>query len=554
MENTTSAGGGFLLGMPDAICAPERFSDEQQLIAQTAERFAQEEIAPACDAIESQDFEVIRRLLGRTGELGLSGVEVPEEYGGAGMDLTTASLVADHLAVQGSFSVTFGAHSGIGTLPLVHFGNAEQKARYLPKLAAGTWIAAYALSEAESGSDALAMRTTATAASDGSGYTLNGEKMWISNAGIADLFTVFAKLDGKVTAFLVEAKTPGLATGAEEHKMGIWGSSTRALLLRDAKVGEGNLLGQPGEGAHIAFQILNVGRIKLGAACIGGARNLIRQTIAYAKQRHAFGQAIASYGLVEQHFATMAIALYAAESAVYRTTGLMDTAASLEEHAAECAMVKITASEMMDRVADLAVQVHGGNGFVRGNPAERAYRDARVNRIFEGTNEINRLLASGVLLRRAQQGRLALMPAIQELQQSLLSPSAAAPAPLLERARQIVLLAIGAAARRHGEALAQEQETLAGLTDMAAGLYAMQSAWLRQPEGILTQAVLCEQMDELELAAHRLLAALCAGDELRTNLAWLRRLAKRDATDIVGLRRRIARALIAAGGYSPSLA
>src|SRR6185437_1165102 len=534
--NNASAGGAFLLGMPSDSLAPERFSDEQQLIAQTAERFAQEEIAAASEAIERQDFTVIRGLLRRAGELGLAGVEVPEEFGGAGMDLTTSALVADHLAVQGSFSVSFGAHAGIGTLPLVHFGSAEQKARYLPKLASGEWVAAYALSEAESGSDALAMRTTATAAGDGD-FALSGEKMWISNAGFADLFTVFAKLEGKVTAFLVEAATPGMATGAEEHKMGIWGSSTRALLLREARVGRGQMLGQPGEGAHIAFQILNAGRIKLGAACIGGARNLMRQTIAYAQQRHAFGRAIASYGLIEQHLATMAIELYAAECTVYRTTGLMDAAGNLEEHAAECAMVKIAASEMMDRVADLAVQIHGGNGFVRGNAAERAYRDARVNRIFEGTNEINRLLASGVLLRRAQQGRLGLMPAIQALQQAWLAPGGEAGTPLLERARQMVLLAMGSAARRHGEALAQEQEILAALTDLAMGLYAMQSAWLRDRDGLLTQAVICERMDAMETTARRLLAASSEGDELRTQLAWLRRLAKREAVDILGLRR-----------------
>ncbi|MGH9394895.1 MAG: acyl-CoA dehydrogenase family protein, partial [Terriglobales bacterium] len=332
---------------------------------------------------------------------------------------------------------------------------------------------------------------------DGRSYRLHGEKLWISNAGFADLFTVFAKLEGKVSAFLVEASTAGLSTGPEEHKMGIAGSSTRALILRDAVVPRENLLGECGDGAHIAFQILNVGRIKLGAACIGGARNLLRQTMAYAQQRHAFGRPIASYGLVEQYVATMAVELFAAESAVYRTTGLMDSAPGLDEYAVECSIVKILASEMMDCVADLAVQIHGGNGYVRGNPAERAYRDARVNRIFEGTNEINRLLASGVLLKRAQQGRLGLLAGMQRIEQGLLAP-APSPAPdALERGRQLTLLVAAAAVRRHGEALAQEQELLAGICDLTIAVYTMQSAWLRQPGGALAQVILSGRLDAM---------------------------------------------------------
>lgn len=548
MSDTVQRGVEFLLAAPVAVFSPEQFSEQQRLIAQTADRFAQDEIAPASDAIESQDFPTVRRLLRQAGELGLTGVEVPEEYGGMGLDFVASGIVADHLAVQGSFSVAFGAHAGIATLPLAHFGNDEQKRRYLPRLASSEWIGAYALSEAGSGSDALAMRAEAVPAPDGRHFLLSGEKMWISNAGFADLFTVFAKVGGKPTAFLVERGWKGVDTGAEEHKMGIHGSSTRALLLREVKVPRENVLSGVGEGAHIAFQILNVGRFKLGAACVGGARTCLRQAIAYTRQRHAFGRAIAEFGLVRDQLARMAVALFAAESAVYRTAALMDSSSHLDEYAVECSIVKVQASEMVDLVVDGAVQIHGGNGFVRGNPAERAYRDARVNRIFEGTNEINRLLLTGMALRRAQKGELPLQAAVEETIGALLGPAGALEP--LEQARRTALLLAGLAVRKYGAAVEQEQVLLAALADLMITLYVMQSVEARQPKAAATRILVSEGLDTLERVGRQVLAMVSEGDERRTQLAWLRRLLKREPEDVFGLRQQVAAHLLEAGQYT----
>ncbi|HVA64491.1 MAG TPA: acyl-CoA dehydrogenase family protein [Terriglobales bacterium] len=546
-RDPTHNGGSFLLAPPRAVFSPEAFSEQQRLTAQTAETFAQQEVAVASEAIERQDFEATRALLRQAGRLGLTGVDIPEAYGGLGLDFAASTIVADHLAVQGSFSVSFGAHVGIGTLPLVFFGSEEQKQKYLPRLATAEWVGAYALSEAGSGSDALAMRTEAKLTPGGDEYLLNGEKMWISNAGFADLFTVFATTGDRVTAFLVEAGCAGLATGPEEHKMGIHGSSTRSLLLRDVRVPRGNVLGEVGNGAHIAFQILNIGRFKLGAACIGGARNLLRQAIGYARQRHAFGQPIASFGLIQQYVARMAMGIYAGESAVYRTAGLMADERDLNEYAVECSMVKVHASEMLDAVVDQAVQIYGGNGFVSGNVAERAYRDARVNRIFEGTNEINRLLISGMLLRRAEKGSLALLPAAEQVAAEMLAPPTEQG--VCEQARKVALLVCAAAHRRHRETLAQQQEILAMIADLLVGVYVMQSVAVRQPESVLTQAVLAEQMDAVEMTARHALAAISTGDELRTQMTWLRRLLKREPANLMALHRQIAERALEAQGY-----
>lgn len=548
MEDQAKAvkGGTFLLGAPASVFSPEAFSEQQRLIAETAERFAQEEIAPAGEKIEQKDFATVRALLRRAGELGLTGVEVPEACGGLELDFAASAIVADHLAIQGSFSVAFGAHAGIATLPLVFFGNDEQKQRYLPRLASSEWIGAYALSEAGSGSDALAMRTQAER--DGAGqFVLNGEKMWISNAGFADLFTVFAKVDGKPTAFLVEAATAGVSTGAEEHKMGIHGSSTRPLLLRDARVPAANVLGGVGEGAHIAFQILNVGRFKLGAACIGGGRNCLREAIRYARERHAFGKPIAAFGLIREHIARMATGLFAAESAVYRTAGLMDSIHHLDAFAMECSIVKVQASEMLDDLVDRAVQIHGGNGFVHGNLAESAYRDARVNRIFEGTNEINRMLLTGMALRRAQKGELPLRAAVEGVIAELMGPPQTYPP--AEQARRAALLVAGLAVRRFGDAIEHEQVLLAALADLMIAVYVLQSTAVRQPEALMTQALACRLLDEVDIIARRGLAAISSGDELRTQAAWLRRLLKRDLIDAAGIEQQIAMRIIEEGRY-----
>src|ERR1700758_2282924 len=408
VPKTKISGGSFLLETrsPEEVFTPEDFSEQHHMIGQTAEEFAVNEIVPNIEKIEHKDFSITRDLLRKAGELGLSGVEIPEAYGGLEMDKVTAAVIADHIAKYAGFATTWGGHTGIGTLPLVYFGTEEQKKKYLPRLAAGEIVGAYALSEASSGSDALNCRARAVLSSDRKHYLLNGEKMWITNAGFSDLFTVFAKVDGeKFTAFLVEKTFPGFSVGAEEHKMGIRGSSTCPIILNDCKVPVENLLGEIGKGHIIAFNILNVGRFKLGAMCVGGGRVSLESAIGYAKQRKAFNKVIADFGLVREKIANMAALIYVGESLVYRTVGMMDAALSevdksgvdaiketrkaIEEYAVECSIIKVWASEMVGYVVDETLQIYGGYGFVEEDPAQRAYTEAPINRIFEGTNEIN---------------------------------------------------------------------------------------------------------------------------------------------------------------------
>src|SRR5438067_4169891 len=578
---TRISGGSFLLEerKGDEVFTPEDFTEQHLLIGQTAEEFAVNEIVPNIEKMEHKDFSATRDLLKKAGELGLSSAEIPEAYGGLEMDKVTAAVIADHIAKYAGFATTWGGHTGIGTLPIVYFGTEEQKKKYLARLGAGEIVGAYALSESTSGSDAMNCRTRAELSPDGKHYILNGEKMWITNAGFADLFTVFAKVDGeKFTAFLVEKSFPGFSIGAEEHKMGIRGSSTCPIILNDCKVPAENVLGEIGKGHVIAFNILNVGRFKLGAMCVCGARVALENSIAYAKQRKAFGKVIADFGLVREKLANMASLIYVGESLVYRTVGMMDVALNeieksgvdaaketrkaIEEYAVECSIIKVWGSEMVDYVVDETVQIYGGYGFVEEYPAERAYRDARINRIFEGTNEINRLIITGFLLKRAMSGQLALMPAIKQLMDEVLSgPSAAEEVEgLLAREQQLVasakklgLFAAGAATQKYMQQIEQQQEIMGAIADMVIEIYAMESALLRtlkiamtQGEAVatlpiaMTRVYLCQAMEKVESAARKIISAVAEGDMLRTQLAILRRLAKHDPYNTVGLRQDVA--------------
>src|SRR3954462_14913025 len=500
-------GGSFLTEErdPQDVFTPEDLSEEHRQIAKTAIDFIQNEVMAAAGEIEAKNYEVTKGLLRKAGELGLMSVDIPEAYGGLEMDKVTSALIAESISKLASFSVAFSAHVGIGTLPIVWYGTEAQKQKYLPKLASGEWIGAYALSESSSASDAMNCRTRAVLSPDGTHYVLNGEKMWITNSGFADVFTVFAKVDGeKFTAFIIERNTPGFTIGAEEHKRGIRGSSTCPLVLADCRVPVENVVGEIGKGHHIAFNILNIGRFKLGAACVGGARNGLQNAIAYAKDRKAFGKSISEFGLIQEKLAECATGVYAAESLAYRTIGMIDAALSdldanaegasreiqkrIEEYAVECSILKVWGSEMLDMVVDHVVQIYAGYGYVEEYPAERAYRDSRINRIFEGTNEINRLIITGWLMKRAMSGQLALMPAIKRIMDEVMSgPSApveiegplAAEHQLLRNAKKLTLFAAGSASQKHMQALADQQEIMGALADCIAEVYALESCILR---------------------------------------------------------------------------
>lgn len=583
-----AAGGSFLLETrsPEEVFTPEDLNEEQRQIAATAEQFARDEIAPVADAVEAKEPGVLRGLMRKAAELGFTSIDIPEAYGGMEMDKTASTLVTDHISVLASFSTAFGAQIGIGLLPLVWYGTEEQKQKYLPKLATAEWIAAYCLSESSSGSDAMNIRTRATLSADGKHYLLNGEKMWITNCGIADLYTVFAKIDGeKFSAFLVERTFPGLKVGAEEHKMGIRGSSTCPLVLTDCQVPVENLLGEAGKGHHIAFNVLNVGRYKLGVACVGGARNAMADMIRYAKERKAFGKPISEFGLIQRKIATSAARLFAAESMAYRTVGMIDAALAqsegnntretqkrIEEYAVECSILKVYGSEMISYVADELVSTMGGYGYVEEYPAERFYRDARINRIFEGTNEINRLIITGWLLKRAMSGQLPLMSAIKKLMDEVTQPPSfdqgedsgelmARDAEVLAAVKKIGLFAAGVASQRFMTALQDQQEIMADLADIISHVYALESALLRARKlaaarksssgtaAAIVGMLADEALSFADQAARRVLAACGEGDMLRTQLSILRRLAKSTPVDVVALGRVVARNCVAADRY-----
>jgi len=584
-------GGSFLTEErdPQDVFTPEDLSEEHRQIAKTAIDFTQNEVMPAAAEIEAKNFEVTRGLLRKAGELGLMAVDIPEAYGGLEMDKVTSALIAESISKLASFSVAFSAHVGIGTLPIVWYGTEEQKQKYLPKLGTGEWIGAYALSESSSASDAMNCRTRAVLSPDGRHYILNGEKMWITNSGFADLFTVFAKVDGeKFSAFLIERHTPGFSIGSEEHKLGIRGSSTCPLILADCQVPVENLLGEVGKGHHIAFNILNIGRFKLGAACVGGARNSLQDGIGYAKERKAFGKAIAEFGLIQEKLAESATGIYAGEAMVYRTIGMIDSALAdvdtgaagasreiqkrIEEYAVECSILKVWASEMLDMVVDHVLQIYAGYGYVEEYPAERAYRDSRINRIFEGTNEINRLIITGWLMKRAVAGQLPLLAAIKKLMDEVMAgPSAAAVREgplsaeyqLLANAKKLALFAAGAASQKYMMGLADQQEVMGALADCIMEVFALESCILRaekliaaKGEGAAKQAIAmtryyaAKAAQTVELSSRKVIATVAEGDMLRTQMAILRRLSKHEPADTIALGRQIAKHVLAAGRYA----
>jgi butyryl-CoA dehydrogenase len=596
LQIAVAAGGSFLLDnrATAEVFTPEDMNEEERQIAATAARFAREEILPATEAIEAKEPGVLAGLLRKAADLGFTAVDVPEEFGGLALDKVSSTLMTDHISILASFATAFGAHTGIASLPLVWYGTEEQKQRYLPKLASCEWIGSYGLSEASSGSDAMNIRTRAVLSADGSYYTLNGEKQWITNCGIASLYTVFAKIvdsqagTEKFSAFLIERNTPGLTVGAEEHKLGIHGSSTCPLVLSDCKVPAANLLGEAGKGHHIAFNVLNVGRFKLGVACVGGARHAIAHMVRYAKERHAFGKPICEFGMIQRKISASATRLFAAESMAYRMAGMMDarlaqvsvdhahtaeeTRKTVEEYAIECSILKVYGSEMLDLATDELLATMGGYGYVEEYPAERLYRDARINRIFEGTNEINRLIISGWVMKRAMKGQLPLMAAIKRVMDEVMEPPSfdaaseaddvlARETAVLAAIKKIALFAAGVASQRFMTALDQEQEVMADLADTISQIFAFESALLRarklaeaekasaKTAAAMTGLLADESMGLAEQAARRVLAACAEGDMLRTQLAILRRLARFTPGDAVGMSRIVARAAIAAERY-----
>ena len=583
-------GGSFLLEEHklENVFTPEDFNEDQQMVAKLADDFANNEIVPMIEKIEHKEWAVTRELLKKASDAGLTNADVPAEYGGSEMDKVSSALIADHIAKCGSFSVSYGAHSGIGTLPIVYFGNEEQKKKYLPRLASGELIGAYALSESTSASDAMHPRTKAVLSADKKHYLLNGEKMWITNANFADLYIIFAKIDGeKFTAFIVERNFPGFSVGAEEKKLGIRGSSTAPLILNDCQVPVENVLGEIGKGHIIAFNILNIGRFKLGAACVGGSRNILAHAIAYAKQRKAFGKVISDFGLIREKLAQMTAGIYTGEAMVYRTVGMMDEALSevqkgsadeaketrkaIEEYAVECSIIKVWASELLDMAVDETVQIFGGYGFVEEYPAERAYRDSRVNRIFEGTNEINRMIITGFLMKRAMSGQLALLPAIKKVMDEVLAgPSTeeiegtlAAERTTVANAKKIGLLVAGAASQKYMQDLVNQQEVMGAIADIIIEAFAMESAVLRTVKLVeskgekeaalaiaMTQIYIAGAIARVESSAKKVMAAVAEGDMLRTQLMILRRLVKQEPVNVIALQQQVAQRVIDANKYA----
>jgi alkylation response protein AidB-like acyl-CoA dehydrogenase len=581
-------GGSFLLESPrpEDVFTPADLNDDQKLIGQSAEEFVVKEVLPHVKNLEAKKPGLLPELVKKAGELGLLSGGIPEQYGGAGLDKVATTVLTEKLSIYGGFAVTHGAHAGIGTLPIVYFGTEEQKKKYLPKLATGEWIGAYCLSEPQAGSDAQNSLTRAELTPDGKHYILNGQKMWITNGGFADIYIVFAKIGGeKLSAFIVERTFPGIKPGNEEHKMGIHGSSTTPVFLENCKVPKENLLHEAGRGHIVAFNILNAGRFTLGASAVGGSKYVLATAAKYAKERKAFGKAIGDFGLMREKLAEMAIQLFAVESMIYRSAGNMETAMAsasndgsenagekiqntmkvLEEYAIESSIAKVYGSEMLDFVVDEAVQIFGGYGFHEDYPVCRAYRDSRINRIFEGTNEINRMLIIQMLMKRAMGGQLALIPAAMKLADEILAgPSfeeaddgiLAAEATVVVNCKKIFLQSAGGAVQKYREKLADEQELVAALSNIVMEIYAMESSLLRaqkaangkgqaaaQPMIDAARVFISDAAERVEHEAKRAIAALHEGDMLTTQMSVLRRFAKRAPVDTIALRRNVAAAV-----------
>jgi alkylation response protein AidB-like acyl-CoA dehydrogenase len=578
-------GGAFMIEdrTTQEVFTPEDFTEEHLMIAETTRQFIDNEVIPRIDELEKHDWKLARELVKKAADLGLIGANIPEEYGGLGLDQTSGALVGENIGRCASFATTLGAESGIGLLPIIYFGTEAAKQKYLPKIASGELITAYALTEAGSGSDAMAAKATARLSADGTHYLLNGEKMFITNGGFADIFIVFAKVDGdKFSAFIVE-RQEGLSPGAEEHKMGIKGSSTTPLVLADAKAPVENLLGEIGKGHKIAFNTLNIGRFKLGAMCIGGMKLMLHESIRYANERQQFGKSISSFGAIKSKLGEMAIRTWVGEAMIYRTLGMIEDAIgdttdpdakmrAIEEYSAECSIIKVALSEYCDYLADEMVQIYGGYGYSADYPAERAYRDSRINRIFEGTNEINRMLIPGRLMKSALSGKLALLPAAQALMDEILTPQMAgfdddegllaAEQKLAKNAKKVGLMTLGTAAQKYMMTLGDQQEILIGIADIIMDAYAMESAILRAQKLAAAQGeaaaaryvdmtrVFCnDAVERIEARAKNTLAGMAEGDELRTLLAALRRFTKLTPVNTIVARQRIADVMIAANKY-----
>ena len=588
LEKEYVKGGEFLITDQTTaeVFTPEDFTDEQKMIGETTREFCDNEIQPQLAALENHAWEIARDLVKKGGELGLLGATIPEEYGGLGLDQTTGVVIAEYIGRAGGFGTTFGAQTSIGLLPILYFGSEELKQAWIPKIVSGEVVTAYCLSEAGSGSDALGAKTNAKLSEDGTTYTLNGEKMWISNGGFADVFIVFAKVDGekeKFSAFVVE-RSENCRPGNEEHKMGIKSSSTTPLILSDCKIPATNLIGNVGDGAKIAFNILNVGRFKLGASVTGGAKLALHEAIRYANERHQFNKPISSFGAIKHKLAEMAIRTWVAESITYRTVGMIDALIgdgadnatklqSIEEYAVESSINKVACSEALDYVVDEMVQIFGGYGYSADYPAEKAYRDSRINRIFEGTNEINRMLIPGQLMKRAMKGKLGLLQAGKALQEEILNPQMsfdedtsllAAETRLAQNAKKIALMVIGTAAQKYMMELQNQQEILLNAADIIMDAYQMETAILRakkfaEKNGeeaaaryIDMAGVYCnDAIQRVEAKAKNTIAAMSEGDEARTLLAALKRFTKNNSPiNTIAARQRIADTLIQANKYT----